>query len=694
MDLDLVNLDGPAKAPAKRPGKFAPKNSKLKPVAKPKIEPDTSVPSSVSIPVTVPKVEIDDSPSPPVVSVSAKCEIEQPSDTVHTTHDANGGVRNDTGAMNMEIDNDRNEDEEDKVVREIDVFFTSSTDANSQLYVLQYPLRPCWRPYELDHTCEEVRVKPESAEVEIKMSVEAGSENFDIDVDDDRAMAKQVLSTAWRPLVANSYAVGFLIGNELHINPVHAAVQLRPSMQHLKHDNQSMQSNTPADDEIIKIDKSTKQAKKQGKAPGALAVVAQQNTDTKEQWIPLKYHGVKSPLSHRYMENMVAQQDSQLQFSMSQSDYIDSLCPATSGKPRPQGSSRSSLLKLPLEERFKIYLLEGPRAHRFDALKHIAPDSSDEDIFKVLNEHAHLIQGLWVAKSKLKCRTSEGRDVLLRNYAMLQFSKNPIFHEVQLPKQTVLSEPMKVILDEFAAKRDSFRDWKFRERSDDSFIKRYPSIVKGQKEIWDHIEPGILDCLFPKNTKFNSDRRPSASSRTNVVPKTTIVPPSKPMMVDETREALPKALQKVFQAYKVCSMNQIRQRLRDMAVSENTQRKGTREAKAAAAAADAPQEELQKSLTQIAANIHGSFVLRSSPDHPQYDELRNVVINLLLAEGPEGKLKKASIFAAAKVQLKRDITTNEYQKVLNELHKSRVSPFEHVVTGTLHNKFFSFCGRE
>lgn len=70
------------------------------------------------------------------------------------------------------------------------------------------------------------------------------------------------------------------------------------------------------------------------------------------------------------------------------------------------------------------------------------------------------------------------------------------------------------------------------------------------------------------------------------------------------------------------SMNQIRQRLRDMAVSENTQRKGTREAKAAAAAADAPQEELQKSLTQIAADIHGSFVLRSSPDHPQYDELR------------------------------------------------------------------------
>lgn len=69
-------------------------------------------------------------------------------------------------------------------------------------------------------------------------------------------------------------------------------------------------------------------------------------------------------------------------------------------------------------------------------------------------------------------------------------------------------------------------------------------------------------------------------------------------------------------------MNQIRQRLRDMAVSENTLRKGTREARAAAAAADAPQEELLKTLTQLAVNIHGVFVSKSSPDHPQYDDFR------------------------------------------------------------------------
>ncbi|KAB2058695.1 hypothetical protein ERO13_A11G236200v2 [Gossypium hirsutum] len=75
------------------------------------------------------------------------------------------------GAVKMEIDEETKEDkilteanrekgqgeEEDMVVREIDVFFSPSIDADAQLYVLQYPLRPCWRPYELDERCKEIQ---------------------------------------------------------------------------------------------------------------------------------------------------------------------------------------------------------------------------------------------------------------------------------------------------------------------------------------------------------------------------------------------------------------------------------------------------------------------------------------------------------------------------------------------------------
>ena len=125
MDIDFDDLDGPSKAPVTKAGKFAPKNSKFKPVAKPKREPE------VSNPPTVPKVDLDDSKLPhPVYS---KTEIDQPSHTGPISHDANGSVKMDIDATEMEIDNEQEPDDVDRVVREIDVFITSSVDADSKV---------------------------------------------------------------------------------------------------------------------------------------------------------------------------------------------------------------------------------------------------------------------------------------------------------------------------------------------------------------------------------------------------------------------------------------------------------------------------------------------------------------------------------------------------------------------------------
>ncbi|MFS7904030.1 hypothetical protein Hanom_Chr01g00031091 [Helianthus anomalus] len=54
------------------------------------------------------------------------------------------------------------------------------------------------------------RVKPGTAEMELDMFVQADSENFDTDVDLDK-----VMSTVCRPSVANGYAIGILIRNEV-----------------------------------------------------------------------------------------------------------------------------------------------------------------------------------------------------------------------------------------------------------------------------------------------------------------------------------------------------------------------------------------------------------------------------------------------------------------------------------------------
>ena len=66
-----------------------------------------------------------------------------------------------------------------------------------------------------------------------------------------------------------------------------------------------------------------------------------------------------------------------------------------------------------------------------------------------------------------------------------------------------------------------------------------------------------------------------------------------------------------------------------MAVSESNRPKGVAgEAKAAALGVDAPQEELLEIISQVATDIHGVYVSKSSFDHPQYDPLRLSVIPL------------------------------------------------------------------
>ncbi|CAL5367223.1 unnamed protein product [Camellia sinensis] len=677
-DMDLDDLDGPSQVPS-RTTRFAPKNSKLKPQPKLKLKseplssPDQNPQDFDSIPLKK-KEELDSHPPPPFDSTTAKTEY------------ADGAVKMDFEAKPEcgEVKDDPMEEDDDgrdRVVREIDVFFTPQIDSNTQLYVMQYPLRPCWRPYELDDRCEEVRVKPTSTEVEVDFSIDVDSKNYDTDADPRVRMTKQTLSSSMRPTCATGYAVGVLMGNKLHINPIRAVVQLRPSMEHLKSGgSKKKNSGTSNADVTIKSEdlqdeKSAGPSKKQNKLP---ATSNEHNNDLGEGWVALKYHPSKSDFSVRYLEKMAVDEGSPIHFSMSPYEYVSSLCPgAFNGNIKPKGPPKRFLLSLPLEERFKTWLREGPPANRFDTIKHLAPTDSIEDVLGVLQKLAHLVQGLWVPKTAL-FEGNHGVEGLARDYILLLFSKNPAISYEQINVARSLGKAIKGVLNVLAIERPSLKDWKFKELPDTSFMKLHPNIVKEQEQAWGRVEKSITESIFgsrkgliglKNSAKPDMANRPGTSKNpSKVTARSANGAVSRTPMSIETREALPKALQKLFQTHKVCSFQQICQRLREMALSESTRPKGVpKDAIAAAKGFDTPQEELLEIIGQVATNIHGVYVSKSSSDHPQYDPLRKVVIDLLIAEGPNAKLKKASIVEAAKMQLNRDITPNEYQKVLNEL---------------------------
>ncbi|KAL9341047.1 hypothetical protein Peur_067266 [Populus x canadensis] len=652
--MDLDGLDEPSKV-RKPPSRFAPTSKKPQPKSKPKPKPEPQE----SVPVA-PKPD----PSVSNTAEDAKPKID---DTLSKTETgvSNGNVKMEIDAKeergaavkeNDPMDVDKEEDEDDVVVREIDVYYTPSVDPNTQLYVMQYPLRPCWRPYELDERCKEVRVKPQSTEVEVDLSID-DTKNYDPDIASRLNMKKQTLSSSWSPPPATGYAVGVLIGNKLHLNPIHAVVQLRPSMDYLSSGNSKGKKNATSGEDSNE-GKPLGLPKKQSKQ---MSSGNEQKPDVEESWIPLKYHGSKSDLSSRYLQNMVAPESSTIEFAMSPYDYMSSLCPGISNNNiKLNGPSRRVLLSLPLEERIKRLFLEGPPIHRFAALRHLIPNDSIEDLLIVLQEYGQLVQGLWVPKTSLlfpNPKPTEKVKLAARDYILLLFSKSLVVtpSELNVPMKPLI---LKSFLNIFAVERPSFKDWKFKENVDTLFVELYPDIVRKQEQAWE---------VMGKNISAAFDRAGKSVSK-NVITK------PKKTMTDETREALRKALPKVLQTHKVCSFQMICQGLRQLAISQSTLPKADpRIAVAAASGAEAPPEELQEVISEVATNIHGFYVLKSSPEHPDFDPLRKVVIGLFLARGPNANIKKSEVQAAARLELKREPSNSEYIKVMTDLCESKGS---------------------
>ncbi|CAG7872349.1 unnamed protein product [Brassica rapa] len=684
--MDFDDEDKPKEVPKAR--RFAPGRAG-KPKPKPKPEPTASEkaePSSQTESVSKSEHDVDatkvsDHPKvePEVFNGAVKMEIDAKVDKEPETTEVEL-MEEDHHQLPLHQEEEKEkEKEEDVVVREIDVFFNPSIDANTKLYVLQYPLRPSWRAYEMDERCEEVRVNPSTSQVEIDLSMDVHSSNYDPDFGSKLRMTKQTLTTTWKQPPTLDYAVGVLSGDKLHLNPVHAVVQLRPSMQYLS----SKKNQAEATEE------SAGTSKRQNKG-------AQASTDQKpvpEEWVSLKYHGLQSEYCSRYLSGMMANGTSSIDFNMTPDAYINSLCRGDNSRNSESKSlSKRLLASLPLEERLQTLLCQkqGPPLFRYSVLKHYAPELSDEEFLKVLQQYACLVQGLWTPKTRLlKLDGLEG----FRDYVLSLFSQRLTIKYSEV-KASRYADKIKTMLNVFAKERPLLCDWKFKEPTDVSFIKSHKKIAEEQAMFW----KGMEEKLQPKIIQGGKGRggdsnlrnavgknNPSATTAKQEVAAATVsevggssrsaiprVPRQK--MPDEIKRAIPKALKKVFQTQKVCSYETICQRLRDLAVAtSNNPRVDSGMAQQVALAVDSYQEELKVVISEVTVDIHGSFVSKSSQDHPEYDPLRDVVINLLLGNPPGAKIMKADVFAAGRSILGREITNNEYQKVMHDLCETHSS---------------------
>jgi len=124
--------------------------------------------------------------------------------------------------------------DDDPVVQECDVYLNRMYDPPDfvgDMYVLQYPLRPVYRPYGDQGELDRVELKPRSRRLKFVYKLSTG-DNFDEDgVATERHGQKHVLSST---VVANpncSYAVGVIHQGRMTITPIRAVNQLRPDFE-------------------------------------------------------------------------------------------------------------------------------------------------------------------------------------------------------------------------------------------------------------------------------------------------------------------------------------------------------------------------------------------------------------------------------------------------------------------------------
>ncbi|KAG0474131.1 hypothetical protein HPP92_015988 [Vanilla planifolia] len=609
------------------------------------------------------KVKLEPTPSVPLATASAPLESESPSHAVKAEPLANlptsnsaffngvDGDETETSSITMDVE------EEDVVVKEFDVYINQSLDAHTKLYDMQYLLRPSWRPYEMDERCNEVRIKPKLSKFEIELSLNFDSdENYNKQVDDRLMITKQILSSSTSSLV-NESAVGVIRGNQFHVNPLHAVVQFWPSMAHIdgqmgKHGDRQFEANSEPIEKKFGKSLSVSSNKGQDRQEDGNKVIEQIDSD--ERWVSLDYHASDSPTSCIYKERTLSQEKNCLSFAMNSSDYLYSYGLATSGYiKKTNGPSRRFLLTKPLEERLKQWLSEGSQVNRFNALLHLAPTESEEYVLEVLQHHAYLVQGLWVAKSYM---LYDGFTAIFRDYILLQFNKNRSVSDSKL-KVVKPDDVRKGLLKPLAIERPLFKDWKFKEDPDTSFIKHYPAIVREQQNAWLIREKEITESLpaggrfVPGMLKNSANLRLSSKVSGFAEPglhggRSALEITGYGKTLAKGQEVLANAVVELLRLHKVLSLNSIIQGLQGKT--------------------NAALPEVESVTDQIAIKIHDVYVLKSL-GKPALDQFRNVVIEYFIGKGRNTKVKKQEIKVATQYRLQRDVSDVDYGQVMNEL---------------------------
>nr|CAG4650220.1 EOG090X07NA [Sida crystallina] len=350
------------------------------------------------------------------------------------------------------------EKEDDPVVQEMPIYL--SKGLLEKLYVFQYPLRSVSVPCEKTKILSS-RIKPKLQEIELEVEVPTQTPYYDrskgeqivincdgtnkhVNPDDQNffqgtVMDKIIYSSAKGQLDPSRYAVAIISKNELHLNPVHGILHVKPSFQYLdKSDKNLKKSGLKAKDDgdpdtegeedqpqqvMVKFGRteSDRLKKAREKSFGFL-----QKKNAEELWVPTEFHSCGTEKSMMERNRLLTDKpnDQVSVLSLSKPDYVSSLISLSSEEQVEQ--VRCLMLNVNLISFSRIC----------SVLK-ISGDNQQQQLLRSLQHVATLVQGNWVVKSDVLYPKDKMCGVTGINYEIITKARDHVVCASDLPNALI-----------------------------------------------------------------------------------------------------------------------------------------------------------------------------------------------------------------------------------------------------------------
>lgn len=453
-------------------------------------------------------------------------------------------------------------DEEDPVVQECDVYLNGMYDPPDfvgDMYVLQYPLRPTYRPYGDQGYLERVDLKHKSRRLRFVYKLQKNA-NYDDDSED--RLQRHVLNSVVVANPACSYAVGVVHQGKMTITPLRAVNQLRPDFAHIDQQKQKKQaqaaavasgkepSNLATDDpgsggervdkDDIDLSMTAQAVEVQfGTQPGG---PASGEIEADEPWTQLdSYTRSSAEARDIYEKHLIwpaaaaAEAEAegcdvthpslqQIHLDGDREAFLGTMCgqrPPREHAPKTvqrDGLSAFVLSRMPVERQVEAVVRHFGVLSTKQLRKRLPPHTlrryaTDESLHTVLRQCAVLVAGNWILKSELAGFT-EGeacaRDMLL----CLFNKKDGVLHHKEFEKwhSVFASSTQRASRDEmvrgFAEPGDRGETLRLRAPPDLDLIQRYPEDVKANHRWWDEHRTSIVQRM----TVVRAERGASSSA--------------------------------------------------------------------------------------------------------------------------------------------------------------------------------------